>query len=106
MPQPPALLQRFGNLRVGVEDTLAAEELHGIEEVAGRADRRVDLEAVAHAGFEVVRAVPRRGMHRARAGFERDVVPEHTGRRPRVERVLEPDVLELGALHPRDWRAE
>ena len=32
---------------IRVEHTLAAEQLHGVEEVSGRSDRRVDLQAVA-----------------------------------------------------------
>src|SRR6185295_19786127 len=106
MPKPAALLQRLGHLRVGVEDALATEELHGVEEVARRADRRVDLEAVAHPGLEVVRAVSGRGVDGARARFERDVFAEHAERRPRVERVLEADALELRALYPRNRVAE
>ena len=54
-------------------------------------DRRVDLEAVAHAGVEVVRAVARRRVDRAGAGVERDVVAQHAERDARVERVLEAD---------------
>ena len=55
------------DVRVRVEHPLAAEQLHGVEEVAGRADRRVDLEAVLHAGVEVVGAVAGRRVHRAGA---------------------------------------
>ena len=106
VPQPAALLQRLVHLRVGVEHALAAEQLHGVEEMPGRSDRRVDLEAVLHAGVEVVRAVPGRRVHGAGARFERHVLAEHAERRARVERVLEADVLELRALHPRDRRAE
>ena len=43
-------------------------------------DRRVDLEPVAHARVEVVGAVARRRVHRARAGVERDVVAQHAER--------------------------
>ena len=57
-------------------------------------------------GVEVVRAVARRGVHRAGAGLERDVVGEHAERRARVERMLEADLLELRALHPRERLAE
>ena len=54
-------------LRVGVEHALAAEQLDRVEEVPARADRRVDLEPVLHAGVEVVGAVAGRGVHGARA---------------------------------------
>ena len=57
VPEPAALVQRLLDLRVGVEHALAAEQLHRVEEVAAGSDRRVDLEAVLHAGQEVVRAV-------------------------------------------------
>ena len=72
----------------------------------GWSNRRVDFEAEAHAGVEVVGAVTRRGVHGAGAGVERDVVPEHAERRPRVERMLKADLFELGALHPRHRLAE
>ena len=106
MPQPAALLQRLFDLRVRVEHALPAEQLDGVEEMAGRADRRVDLEAVLHAGVEVVGAVARRRVHGARARVERDVVAEHAERVARVERMPEADALELRALHPRDGVAE
>ena len=80
VPEPAALLERLLDLRVRVEHALAAEELDGVEEVARRPDRRVDLEAVLHAGVEVVGAVARRRVHRAGAGVERDVVAEHAER--------------------------
>ena len=67
MPEPAALLQRFLDVRVRVEHALAAEQLDRVEEVAARADRRVDLEPVLHAGVEVVAAVAGRGVDRARA---------------------------------------
>ena len=80
VPQPAALLERLLDLRVGVEDALAAEELDGVEKMPGRPDRRVDLEAVLHAGVEVVGAMSRRRVHRARARVERHVVAEHAER--------------------------
>ena len=67
VPQPPAFLERLLDLRVRVEHALPAEELDRVEEVAARADRRVDLEAVLHAGLEVVAAVAGRGVHGAGA---------------------------------------
>ena len=102
MPEASALLQRLVDLRVRVEHALPAEELHRVEKMSGRTDRRVDLEAVLHPGVEVVGAVARRRVHRAGARVERDVVAEHAERRPRVERMLEADVLQLLALHLRD----
>ena len=81
VPQLAALLQRRLDVRVRVEHALAAEQLHRVEEVSGRPDRRVDLQAVPHAGVEVVGAVARRGVHGAGAGLERHVVAEHAERR-------------------------
>ena len=66
-----------------------ANRLDRVEEVAARPDRRVDLEAVLHAGQEVVGAVARRGVHRAGALLERDVVGQHADRIAVVERMPE-----------------
>ena len=104
MPQASALLQRLLDLRVGIEDPLAAEELDGFQEVAARTDRRVDLETVLDSGHEVVAAVPRRGVDRTGARLERDVVGEDADRIARIERMTEADVLELSPLHARDRR--
>ena len=82
-------MQRLFDLRVGVEDALAAEQLHGVEEVAARADGRVDLEAVPLAGQEVVGAVAGRGVDDTRALLERDVIAEHANRVAVVERMAE-----------------
>ena len=106
MPQPAALLQRRFDVRVRVEHPLSGEHVDGVEEVAARADRRVDVEAVAHARVEVVRAVPRRRVHRAGAGLERHVIAEHAERGARVERVHEADPLHLLALEARERRGE
>jgi hypothetical protein len=102
MPQLAALGERRLDVRVGIEHALAGEHVHRLEEAAARAHRRVDLEPVAHAGREVVGAVSRRGVHRTGSGVERDVIGEHAERRPCVERVLEPDVLERRSLEARD----
>ena len=50
-------LERFFDLRVGVEHAQAAEQFHGVEEVPCWSDGRVDIEAVALPRAEVVRAV-------------------------------------------------
>ena len=67
VPEASALLERFLDVGVRVEDALPAEQLDVLEEVAAGPDGRVDLEAVLHAGLEVVAAVPGRGMDRAGA---------------------------------------
>ena len=94
MPQAAAFLERLLNPGVGVEDTLPAEQLDGVEEVAARSNRRVDVEAVFDSGIEVVTAMTGRCVHRARAGLECDVVAEHTHRRAGIEWMLKADVLE------------
>ena len=106
MPEPVARLERFLDLGVGVEDPLPAEELHRVEEMAAGSDGRVDLEPVLHAGREVVAAVARGGVHRAGALLERDVVGQHAERIAGVQRMAEPDLLELDPFHARNRRAE
>ena len=66
VPQAAALLERRLDVGVRVEDPLAAKQFNGLEEVPGRADRGVDIEAVPHPGVEVVDAVARRGVDGAR----------------------------------------
>ena len=72
----PRSLSASSTLRIRIEDALPPKSSDRVEKVAARADRRVDVEAVLHAGVEVVGAVARRGVHRARAGIERHVVAE------------------------------
>ena len=59
------------DVRVGVEHALAAEQLDVSEEVPARSDRRVDLQAVLHAGLEVVAAVARARCGRPRCPARR-----------------------------------
>ena len=49
VPQPAASFSASAIFGIRVEHPLAAEELHGVEEMPGRTDRRVDLQAVLHA---------------------------------------------------------
>ena len=83
------------DVRVRVEDPLAAEQADGVEKMPARTDRRVNLQPVLHAGVEVVGAVTGRRVHRAGAGIERDVVAEHRHRIAVVKRMTEPEALEL-----------
>ena len=106
VPEAPAFLQRFFNLRVCVEHALTPEELDCFQEVPSRPDRRIDLETVLHARREVVAAVARRGVHGARAGLERDVIGQHAHRITGIEGMAEANVLELLTLHPRNRCAE
>src|SRR5688572_1705512 len=106
MPEPTTIGKRLLHLRVGVEHTLTAEQLHAVEEVPSRSDRRIDLEAVFDAREEVVGTVTRSGVNRAGALFERDVVAQHCERRPIVERMLERDAFQFRTLHARDGAIE
>src|SRR5215813_8179347 len=99
MPQPAARLERFFDLRIGIEDTHPAKQLDIVEKMSRRADWRVDVETVPHAGVEVVGAVAWRRMNRSRAGIERHVLAQHAQGFPRVKRMLEPDAFQVGALH-------
>ena len=76
VPQASARLERLDDDRVGVEDALAVEELHRVEEMSARSHGRVDLEAVLHARGEVVAAVSRRRVNGPRALLERHILGE------------------------------
>ncbi len=77
MPETPAFLECFLDIRIRIEDALAAKQQDGVEEMSAGTHGRVDLEAVLLAGQEVVGAVARSRMHRAGALLERDVVGQH-----------------------------
>src|SRR6185436_17399061 len=106
VPETTALVKRLLDFRVGVEHTETAKELHGIEKMSGRSDRRENLEAVPRAGRKVVGAVARRGMDGPCTGLEGDIRAQHANRIAFVQRMPEPNVLEDLALHLRDGRAE
>ena len=106
VPQVAALVQRLLDPRVRLEHALAREQLHVVQEVAARAHGRVDVEAVGHAGGEVVGPVPRRRVHRARALLQRHVGRQHADRVAIVERVAEPQPLEIAAREARDGVTE
>src|SRR5688572_2593838 len=102
MPEPAALVQRLLDVRVGVEDALSAEQLHGVEKMAARSDRRINLEPVLLARQKIVGAVTRRGMHRTRALLERNVVGKHRDRIALVQRMPELETFQQLALHSSD----
>ena len=106
VPEPAAIAQRLDDGRIGLEHLLAREQLHVVGEAAVRADRRVDLEAVLHAGEVVVRAMTGCGVDGARALFERDVVRQHGQRRAVVERMRELQSIELIAADERHRLAD
>ena len=106
VPQASAFLERQLDVRIGVEDALAPEQLYRVEEVPPRADGRVDLEPVFHARQEVIGAVARSGVHGARALLERDVVAKDSYGVAFVERMAESNPFELLAFEARDRRPE
>ena len=106
VPQPAALLQRLLDFRVRIEHTQASDELDGIEKMASGSDRRVNFQTVLHACIEVVGPVPGRRVHDTGARIERHVVAEHRERGAVVQRMLEPEALELVALYSRERAIE
>ena len=68
------------------------------QEAAVAAHRILDREAVAAADDVVLQAVPRRRVHRARAGIERHVVAENHRHLALVKRMPQHQMLERGAL--------
>ena len=97
LPQPALLGESRLHARVGLEDAQPAEQLHIVREVAARPDRRVDVETVADARPEVVGPVAGGGMDGAGALIEGDVVGQHRHRVALVQRVPEPQALEVGS---------
>ncbi len=106
VPQAPALSERGLDDRIRLEDLEAADDAGVAREPAIHADRGVDVEAVPHAGIEVVRAVAWCGMHRARPLLERDVFSEDAERIAVVEGVSELDPFQLRARNARDLLPE
>ena len=96
--QRPALAQQLDDLRIRFEHVQAGPQRNVGRELAAMIDRRVGLEAVALAGVEVVGAVAGRGVHEARARFERDVVAEDEDAFARQEGVAVAKVLEAPIL--------
>ena len=94
VPEQAPLVQRVLHLRVGVEHPHSSDNRHRVQEVPGGPDWRVDLEAVLHAGIEVVGPVAGRGVHGARSGLERHVFAQDTKRVAGVQRMTEADVLQ------------
>ena len=82
------------DLRVRVEHPLPAEQLDVVEEVAARADRRVDLEAVLHA-----RSGSRRRRGRARCAPRR--CPARASRSRRARRASRARRADAGSGCPR-----
>src|SRR3954469_24843180 len=100
--QTSPLLERVFDSGIRVEHALPVEEFDGVQKVAARTDRRIDLETVFDAGREIVASVAGSCMHGARSGVQRHVVSEDADRVAGVERMPEADVFQVGTLHPRD----
>src|SRR5262245_987902 len=103
MQQTAALFECLLDAGVGVEHALSGKELHALEEMATRSNRRIDVETIPLPGEEVVGAVTRRSVNGAGTRVERDVVCENRDRIPSVQRMAESDVLELCPFHPGKW---
>jgi hypothetical protein len=99
VPQPPALGEGFHHLRVRFEDLLSSEQPDIVQEASIGPDGSIDLEPVFLAGVEVVRAVPRRGVHDPGALLERDVVGQDGKRVAGVQGMSEVESLEALAFH-------
>ena len=100
--EPAALGERRLDDRVGLEHLEAGHKTDIGKKPAVAADGRVELEAVPHAGGEVVGAMARRRVDGARALFERDVGRQHAQRLALVERVDEREPLHDRAGERRD----
>jgi hypothetical protein len=74
--EEPQLLQLLDDLRIGVPDVHAFEELHLVYEDALFVDGGIDIEAILEPRLVVLLAVARRGVDRARPRIGRDVVCE------------------------------
>ena len=75
--QHAAALQQLDDQRIGLEDLLAFVFRQAVAQDAGLVHIAMQVEAVLHASGEVVRAMRRGGVHRARSGIHGDVVAEH-----------------------------
>ena len=102
LPQPAVLGKCCFHMRIRFEDAHSPEPLHVVGELAARPDRRVDVQVVLDPGVEVVGAVARSGVDRARSLLESDVVGQYGDRVTLVQRVAEPKALELGPPQPRE----
>src|SRR5262249_57172597 len=92
-------VERVDDFGVGVEHTQPAEELHRVEEMPCRTDRRMDVEPVLDAGVEVVTAMAWGRVHDPCPLIECDVRTEHAERLAIVQRMPEPQALELLPCH-------
>src|SRR6187397_3055175 len=87
VPEVAALLQRLFDSGIGVEDTQAAKQLDGVEEMPGRSDRREDLEPVLHPRGEVVGSMSWCRVNGAGPSLEGHVLRQHAERFPRIQRM-------------------
>src|SRR5262249_37042779 len=70
------LAQQLDDLRIRLEDMQSGPQRYVLREFAAMIHRRIDLESVAAARVEVIRAVTRRGVHEPGSRFQRHVVAE------------------------------
>src|SRR5262249_46301509 len=89
VPESAARLERFFDLRIGIENTHPAKKPDIVKKMPRRSDWRVDLETVPHAGVEVVGAVAWCRVDSPGAGVEGHVFAQHAQGLARVKRMLE-----------------
>ncbi len=104
LEQAAVFAQHLGDMRVRVEHLLTGEQRRRRQEPPVPAHRVVDLEVVAAAHQVIVQSMTGGGVNRARARIERDVISQDDRHLPIVERVLQQQVLESGALGLGDHR--
>ncbi len=95
--QHAAALQQLDDQRIGLEDLLAFVLRQAVAQDAGLVHIAVQVEAVLHAGVEVVSTMCWSGVHRARTGVHGDVVAEHAEDAAIEERMSEGHALQLRA---------
>ena len=103
-PQRAGGAQVVDDRCVGVEDEEPGVGSGFLREAAGRVDRIENRKIVFDAGFEIVGAVARGGVHRAGSGFEIDVIGEHDLRVAVHQRMAHGEAVEVfthGPCHHR-----
>ena len=95
LEQLPVVMQYLDDVGIRVEHQLAGEQRGRGEESTVAAHGIVDFQAIAAADVVVVQAMSGRGMHGAGAGIEVDMVAEDHRDFTVVERMPQPQMLEL-----------
>ena len=83
---------------IGLEHMLTGKQFRILPETAVIGYRVGDGQAVLHTHVVIIHAVSRRGMHRAGAGFQGDVIAQDYRNAIIIERVLQLYALEFRTL--------